>query len=58
MQDAEDAKIVRSLTKVVAAAILCLLSGGICGVIVVRDEYRSGAGQQQVELSPTSTPRR
>ena len=50
MQDAEDAAIVRQVVRVVAAAIFCLLCGGISGIFVVRDQYRSGAPETQVEL--------
>lgn len=53
MQDAEDAAIARQVVRVVAAAIFCLLCGGISGIFVVQDDYRDGAGEQRVELSPT-----
>ena len=56
MQDADDAAIVRQVVRVVAAAIFCLLCGGISGIFVVRDDYRDGAGDQQVELPPTTRP--
>ena len=55
MQDAEDAVIVRQVVRVVAAAIFCLLCGGISGIFVVRDDYRDGTGDQQVELPPATT---
>jgi hypothetical protein len=55
MQDAEDAAIVRQVVRVVAAAIFCLLCGGISGIFVVRDDYRDGVGDQQVELPPATT---
>lgn len=54
MQDADDAAIVRQIVRAVAAAIFCLLCGGISGIFVVRDDYRDGAGEQQVELPPTA----
>ena len=56
MQDADDAAILRQVVRAVAAAIFCLLCGGIAGIFVVRDAYDSGAGEQRVELPP-STPR-
>ena len=43
----------RQVVRAVAAAIFCLLCGGISGIFVVQDEYRDGAGEQRVELSPT-----
>ena len=57
MQDADDAAIMRQVVLAVAAAIFCLLCGGISGVIVVRNDYDSGTGRQQVELSPTAPQR-
>ena len=54
MQDAEDAAIVRLVVRVVAAAIFCLLCGGISGIFVVREQYRSGAPDQRVELVRTT----
>jgi hypothetical protein len=56
MQDADDVAIVRQLVRAVAAAIFCLLCGGISGLFVVRDEYRDGAPDQQVELRTTPPP--
>jgi len=56
MHDADDATILRQLVRVVAAAIFCLLCGGISGIFVVQDDYRSGAGEQRLQLPPT-TPR-
>jgi len=56
MQDADDTAIMRQVVRAVAAAIFCLLCGGISGVLVVRNAYDSGAGQQRVELPP-SPPR-
>jgi len=56
MQDADDATILRQVVRVVAAAIFCLLCGGISGIFVVRDDYRSGASEQRLQLAPT-TPR-
>ena len=35
-----------------AAAIFCLLCGGIAGIFVVGDEIGSGPGGQRVQLSP------
>ncbi|MFP5373253.1 MAG: hypothetical protein ACLGI3_21275 [Actinomycetes bacterium] len=58
MQDAEDAAIVRQVVRVVAAMIFCLLCGGISGIFIVQDDYRDGAGQQQVELPPSTRPQR
>ncbi len=56
MQDAEDTAIVRQVVRVLAAAIFCLLCGGVSGVIVVRNDFDSGSGTQQVQLPP-SAPR-
>lgn len=56
MPDAEDQAIVRQLTRAVAAAIFCLLCGGIAGLFVVRDDTGSVARHQRVELAPTSPP--
>ncbi len=56
MQDADDTAIMRQVMLAVAAAIFCLLCGGISGVIVVRNSYDSGAGEQRIELPP-SAPR-
>ncbi|MEO5678581.1 MAG: hypothetical protein ABIS47_02830 [Acidimicrobiales bacterium] len=53
MPDASDAAIRRQVLLVVAAAIFCLLCGGIAGIFVVRDDYR-GSGNQQVNLAPAS----
>ncbi len=46
----------RQVTRAVAAAIFCLLCGGIAGIFVVRDDPGSVARRQQVELAPTSPP--
>ena len=54
MQDADDAAIMRQVVRAVAAAIFCLLCGGISGVLVVRNNYDSGAGEQRIELPPTA----
>ena len=56
MPDADDAAILRQIVRVVAAAIFCLLCGGISGIFVVRDDYRDGTADQRVELPPTSRP--
>lgn len=56
MPDADDAAIKRQLVRVVAAAIFCLLCGGVSGIFVVRDSYGSGTGEQRVQLPPTTTP--
>lgn len=52
MPDAEDAKIMRLVVRVVAAAIFCLLCGGIAGIFIVGDEIGAGPGGQRVQLSP------
>jgi hypothetical protein len=52
MKDADDTAIMRQLMLAVAASIFCLLCGGISGVIIVRNDYDSGAGGQQVQLPP------
>ena len=54
MQDADDAAIMRQVVRAVAAAIFCLLCGGISGIFVVRDQYRSGAPEPRVELVRTT----
>ena len=56
MPDADDAAILRQIVRVVAAAIFCLLCGGISGIFVVRDAYRDGTADQRVELPPTARP--
>ena len=56
MPDADDSAILRQIVRVVAAAIFCLLCGGISGIFVVRDAYRDGTADQRVELPPTSRP--
>ncbi len=56
MPDAEDATILRQLVRVIAAAIFCLICGGVCGIFVVRDSYGSGTGEQRVQLPPVTTP--
>lgn len=56
MQDADDANILRQVVRVVAAAILCLLCGGISGIFVVGNDYDAGAREPQVELPPTTRP--
>lgn len=50
MQDAEDLAIVRQVIRAVAAAIFCLLCGGVAGVFVVQDDYRSAPPDPQVQL--------
>ena len=55
MQDADDTAIIRQVVRVVAAAIFCLLCGGISGFFVVRDDYR-GSAPPQVELGPSRPP--
>jgi len=52
MPDAEDTAILRQVIRAVAAAILCLLSGGIAGVLVVRDDGGVRVGEQRGELAP------
>ena len=52
----DDATILRQVMLVVAAAIFCLLCGGIAGIFVVRDSYGSGAGEQPVQLPPVTRP--
>ena len=54
MQDAEDAAIVRQVIRVVAAAIFCLLCGGVAGTFVVRDDYRSAPPSPEVQ--PITAP--
>ncbi len=56
MRDADDATIMRQVLLAVAAAIFCLLCGGIAGIFVVRDSYGSGAGEQPVQLPPVTRP--
>ncbi len=56
MPDTEDTAIVRLITRVVAAAAFCVLCGGISGIFIVRDDMGTGAGGQQVELSPRTRP--
>lgn len=56
MPDADDAAITRQIVRVVAAAIFCLLCGGISGIFVVRDAYRDGTGDQRVQLPPITPP--
>ncbi len=56
MKDADDTAIMRQVMLAVAAAIFCLLCGGLCGIFVVRDAFDSGAGEQRIELPP-SAPR-
>ncbi len=56
MRDADDATIMRQVLLVVAAAIFCLLCGGIAGIFVVRDSYGSGTGEQRVQIPSASTP--
>ena len=53
MPDADDAAILRQVQLAVAAAIFCLFCGGISGIFIVRDDYRDGTSDQQVELPPT-----
>ncbi len=57
MRDADDATIMRQVMLVIAAAIFCLLCGGISGIFVVRDSYGAGTDEQRVELPPATTPR-
>ena len=52
----DDATILRQVMLVIAAAIFCLLCGGIAGIFVVRDSYGSGTGEQRVELPSAGTP--
>ena len=40
----------------VAAAIFCLLCGGIAGIFVVRDSFGAGTGEQRIQLPPVTTP--
>ena len=59
MRDADDAKIMRQVVWTVAAAIFCLLCGGISGIFIVRDSFGSGSGDQRVvQLPPVTTPGR
>ncbi len=46
----------RQVTRAVAAAIFCLLCGGVAGIFVVRDDTASVARHQGTELAPTSPP--
>ena len=55
MQDAEDRAILRQVVRVVAAAIFCLLCGGISGIFVVRQD-NPAAGQGPAQLPPFSSP--
>lgn len=55
MQDAEDAAIVRQVIRAVAAAIFCLLCGGVAGIFVVRDDYRSAPPDPQIQLIRSTT---
>lgn len=55
MTDADDATILRPVVRAVAAAIFCLLCGGIAGLLVVRADV--GSVGQQVDLAPTTRPR-
>jgi len=55
MPDAEDdATILRPVVRAVAAAIFCLLCGGVAGIFVVRDDV--GTLTQPAELAPTTRP--
>jgi len=53
MHDAEDTAIVRQVIRAVAAAILCLLCGGISGIFIVRGDGGSQVGGHPQELAPT-----
>lgn len=55
MTDADDASIMRLVVRAVAAAILCLLCGGIAGIFVVRGDDGFGSGNQRVQLPPAQT---
>jgi hypothetical protein len=54
MKDVEDAAIVRQVVRAVAAAIFCLLCGGVSGIFIVRNDGGSQVGVHQRELAPTS----
>jgi hypothetical protein len=56
MKDAEDAAIVRQVVRAVAAAIFCLLCGGVAGIFVVRSDGGSQVGVHHGELAPASPP--
>lgn len=59
MRDADDVKIMRQVVWTVAAAIFCLLCGGISGIFIVRDTLGGGSDEQRVvQLQPTPAPGR
>jgi len=56
MPDVDETTIKSQLVRVTAAAIFCLLCGGISGIFVVRDSFGAGTGEQRVQLPPGPTP--